>query len=282
MNSEFTCAQCRDSLSGYVAGTLARTVRPLVERHLVACDACQHEYAQWCAITDLAHQADAQTPEASAQSASGTWATIQARMLSESPFTIGVYSVSDSEFDSPRTEGTTPVASPPPTQPSLVRRRIPTGATATVAALLLVALAIGLFGLHSRATGSATVVNGVRTPTHSPTQPPDAGIVDVSYWGSDALSPTDAWAVGFGRENSDYTGVISHFDGKQWQVDKNAIFAASTLYGISMDSATDGWAVGSRTIDSKSGAVVPFLAHYTQGHWGTQTLNLPNISLRQV
>ena len=288
MTSEFTCAECRNALPGYVAGTLAHSARPLVEGHLAACDACQHDYAQWRALANLAQQADAQTPEASAQCATGTWAAIQARILAESPFTTGVRSVNDSEHDSSPMEGTAPVASPPPTQPSLIRRRIPMGTTATVAALLLVALAVGLFAYHSLA-GGATVVHGVHTPTplptQTPTQPPDAGILDVSYWGSDALSPTDVWAVGFGHESRDYTttsGVISHFDGQQWQVDKNGVFEGSTLYGISMDSASDGWAVGSHTIDSNSGAIAPFLVHYTGGNWVPQTLNLPGNYLRQV
>ncbi|MGZ3677102.1 MAG: anti-sigma factor family protein, partial [Ktedonobacterales bacterium] len=73
MNSEFTCGQCRDALPDYVADTLAHTVRPLVERHLDGCDACQHEYAQWRTLADLTHQADAQTPEASVQSTASTW-----------------------------------------------------------------------------------------------------------------------------------------------------------------------------------------------------------------
>ncbi len=284
MNSEFTCAQCRDALPGYVAGTLAHTARLAVERHLVACDTCQQTCAQWRALANLAHQADAQTPAASAQSATGTWAAIQTRILSESPFTTGVHSVNNSQHDPSPAQGTTPVSSPPPThtRPSLEQRRVPMGATAAMAALLLVALAVGLFAFHSWA-GGAAAVNGMLTPTPSPTQPPDAGIADVSYWGSDTLSATDAWAVGFGRsEGGDYVGVISHFDGKVWQVDKNAIFAGSTLFGISMDSDSDGWAVGSHIVDSASGAAVPFLAHYTQGHWVTQMLNLPNISLRQV
>jgi Putative zinc-finger len=284
VKSEFTCAQCRDALPGYVAGTLARTERLLVEGHLAACDACLQDYAQWRTLADLAHQADAQTPEASAQNVTGTWAAIQARILAESPVSIGVRSVNDSEHDSSPSSGTARAVSPPPARPALRHRHVPMGATATAAALLLVALAVGLFAYHPRG-GSATVVHGVRTPTPLPTQTPDLGIMDVFYWGSDALSPTDAWAVGYGHENRDYSitmGVISHFDGKQWQVDKNATFEDSTLFGISMDSATDGWAVGSHTVDRQSGAVVPFLAHYTQGQWVTQTLNLPNISLRQV
>lgn len=284
MKSEFTCAQCRDALPDYVAGTPVYTIHIAVERHLVTCGACQHEYAQWRALANLANEADAQTPLASTQSESSTWAAIQARILAEPPFTAEVQSVNLRGHGSPWTQKTSPDVSPLPTRPTSGYRRVPMGATATVAALLLVTLAVALFAFHSRG-GSATLMPGVRTPTPFPTQTPDLGIMDVSYWGSDALSPTDAWAVGFGHENHDYSitsGVISTFDGKQWQIDKSAVFEDSTLYGISMDSATDGWAVGSHTVDRNSGAIVPFLAHYTQGHWVTQTLNLPNITLRQV
>ncbi len=285
MNSEFTCAQCRDALPGYVAGTLARTVRLSVERHLVACDACQQAHAQWRVLADLAHQADAQTPAASVQSATGTWAAIQTRILSESPFTTGAYSVNNSQHDSPPTQGTAPILSTPPphTRPALGQRRIPMGATAVVAALLLVAIAVGLFASHLH--------RGLATPGLG-WQSPSGDLMGIVYLGSDALSPTDVWAVGYGSNRASVSvsgggfthavsSVISHFDGKQWHIDESAVFAGVRLYAISMDSPTDGWAVGFRS-SSTDQFESSFLVHYTQGHWVPQTGNLPVASLLQV
>lgn len=187
------------------------------------------------------------------------------------------------QHDASPAQRANPVASPPPARPSLVHRRIPIGATATVAALLLIAFAAGLFAFHPRGGGNTTGRGGQHA-TQIPTQAPVEGAVDVEYKASDALSPTDVWAVGTGLKNRSSTkqsSVISHFDGKRWHIDENAVFAGSQLSAISMGSASDGWAVGYHDVDT-SGAFEPFLVHYTQGRWVAQTLNLPNVTLTQV
>lgn len=184
--------------------------------------------------------------------------------------------MNDNRHDSSPTQGTTAVTSSPPPQPSLVRRRIPMGATATVAALLLVALAVGLFAFHSRG-GAATAINGGQHSTL-------VSDWNVTYTAADVLSPTDAWAVGDGfkrRSVMPRSGIISHFDGKQWHIDDNAVFPDVFFSAISMGSASDGWALGSQEGDHTQPAK-PFLAHYTGGRWVPQTLNLPNVTLSQI
>lgn len=291
MNSEDPCTQCREALPGYVAGTLAPATRQMVASHLVTCDACQREYAQWRALAELAHQADARTPPDNAQHSTATWAAIQSRILAESPFTmtIGALSMDFDQHDASQERVPSPFASPPVTGRSLTRRRVPF--VAATAALLLVAFAAALFALHPRlgSTTSGSTPPGsdkhpslTATPTPATTGVPVGGLQDAGYSASDILSPTDAWAIGNGTEKagSVYASTIKHFDGHQWQ--DEAIFANSSLHGISMDSADDGWAVGEYTGDT-GGTRMPLLVHYTrQGGWITQKLTMPDAVLEQV
>ena len=281
MNSEYTCTQCRESLPGYVAGTLDPAKRLSVAAHLATCEACQREHAQWRTLADLARQTDAQTPKENAQSARGTWAAIEASILSESPFTTGALFM---DFDQQSTHTslvTPPLAASPPSQRSPARRRF--SVAAMTAALLLVAFAAAIFALHPRQE-SVAPGNG-RKPLSTPTATavPAVGLADVTYGDAAVLSPADAWAIGNGTQQGGavYTGAISHFDGHQWIIGTNAVFPNTTLSGIAMDAADDGWAVGAQGINI--GARKPLLLHYTQGHWIPQTLtNYADAVLEQV
>jgi len=57
-----------------------------------------------------------------------------------------------------------------------------------------------------------------------------------------ALSQSDVWAVGgqFNMQGSPVAGTILHYNGRQW----SSTAISTPLFGISMLSATDGWAVG--------------------------------------
>ena len=84
-------------------------------------------------------------------------------------------------------------------------------------------------------------------------------------------SATDGWAFGFVNFPYNHTSsynVVWHFNGSQWvrgtlpgTVDSNA-----TILGMSMDSASDGWAVGYGN-GQKYGNRYALYLHYTHGQW---------------
>lgn len=89
-------------------------------------------------------------------------------------------------------------------------------------------------------------------------------------------SPTDGWmtiGTGVNFQKSD----TLRYDGSQWKVDRLPIIPASgalEITSISMTSANDGWAVGSRlpaTVSVNgnriSPAIDPLLLHYQNGAW---------------
>ena len=58
-----------------------------------------------------------------------------------------------------------------------------------------------------------------------------------------ALSPTDAWAVGFG---TNYQALVEHWDGTSWSiVPVTGVPSDSPLYGVQAFADDDVWAVGS-------------------------------------
>src|SRR5437763_1113603 len=58
-----------------------------------------------------------------------------------------------------------------------------------------------------------------------------------------ALSPTDAWAVGFG---TNYQALAEHWDGTTWSiVPVTGVPSDSPLYGVQAFADDDVWAVGS-------------------------------------
>jgi hypothetical protein len=61
----------------------------------------------------------------------------------------------------------------------------------------------------------------------------------------DAISATDAWAVGTYRCPDGTRTLILHWDGSRWsKVESPSPSAINGLYGVSAESATDAWAVG--------------------------------------
>jgi hypothetical protein len=70
------------------------------------------------------------------------------------------------------------------------------------------------------------------------------------YTGVSVLSPTDAWAVGFGAERGDSWGfprhnLVAHWDGRAWtRVHTPHPGNLSYLGDVSADAANDVWAVG--------------------------------------
>lgn len=86
----------------------------------------------------------------------------------------------------------------------------------------------------------------------------------------DALSPADVWAAGFATGFTEKT-LIVHWNGTGWtRVPSPGSFNTSnvipSLNSLSMDSATDGWAVGSvfnKTTDADTGLAL----HWNGSSW---------------
>jgi hypothetical protein len=77
------------------------------------------------------------------------------------------------------------------------------------------------------------------------------------FRGVAVLSPTDAWAVGYGNN---YSTLLEHWDGTSWSLVTSAPFGADKpLYGISALSASDVWVSG--------GGETPFVAHFDGTAW---------------
>jgi hypothetical protein len=84
-------------------------------------------------------------------------------------------------------------------------------------------------------------------------------------------SASDGWAVGVQDfQNGTWKNIFAHYDGKTWTAVQTPITNNdnATITGLFMDSADDGWAVGTLL----SGAVnnptsSPLYLHYSGGHW---------------
>jgi hypothetical protein len=89
-------------------------------------------------------------------------------------------------------------------------------------------------------------------------------------------SPSDGWMT-IGTGVNFQKSATLRYDGSQWKVDRLPIIPASgvlEITSISMTSANDGWAVGSRlpatasaTANGVSSAIDPLLMHYQHGAW---------------
>jgi hypothetical protein len=87
------------------------------------------------------------------------------------------------------------------------------------------------------------------------------------------VSPTNIWIASGGASGGHAT--ILHYDGSHWtQQDTPALLDFFTINGLSMVSASEGWAVGSAMLDGSKGWYPPTGAvlHYINGAWQlTQT-----------
>jgi Putative zinc-finger len=256
VNTEATCEQCLDLLPDYVDSMLSHDESVLVERHLAHCMSCNQALAELRWIADLARQAD----EARAAS---TWAAIQAHLAPNLPVaTESLFASGDHlmEFTDQQPDLDLVPSRPRPARGEWRPRRR-TSIMASVAAIVLIALGATVFALHPH-RGSTTPSTSVQV-TPSPTSVPDLLLPETIA--SDILSPNDIWAIGTDMPVSpQLVSQILHFDGSQLHV--IATYANTQLKAISMDSATDGWAVG---VTGPQGTAneQPVVLHYTDGHW---------------
>jgi hypothetical protein len=84
------------------------------------------------------------------------------------------------------------------------------------------------------------------------------------------LSPTNAWAVGYGQGSSGFSrALIEHFNGASWRVVPAANDSQSvedTLSALTAVSANDVWAVGSH-FDTTIGGDDSFFEHWNGQNW---------------
>jgi len=107
----------------------------------------------------------------------------------------------------------------------------------------------------------------------------------VSLSAVDALSPSDVWAAGFSSAGTLLDTLIVHWNGTAWKrVPAPGSFNTSNvipaLPSLSMDSATDGWAVGS-VFDKNTGANTS-LALRWNGTSGQRVTTSPGLSFNGV
>lgn len=112
----------------------------------------------------------------------------------------------------------------------------------------------------------------------------------VEIFSLSMTSPDDGWAVGSatppartignaGYPSAPPTGVILHYTSGKWQIQQ--LIPNSTIRSISMDSPSDGWAVGNDDMfQYNKNEPDPFdtmhmlLLHYTGGQWITELVHL--------
>lgn len=140
--------------------------------------------------------------------------------------------------------------------------------------------AVGAVGVQSgkRITRRALVQHWdgkswTQVASPGPTSASGRGSLDYSLSAIDAVSPTDAWAVGSylyyaANGNHTYHTLVLHWDGAAWtQVpspNPGGSRHASYLYGVAAASADDVWAVGRF---GRRGRGMPLVEHWDGDSW---------------
>ncbi|WIG61558.1 MAG: hypothetical protein OJF49_004306 [Ktedonobacterales bacterium] len=114
---------------------------------------------------------------------------------------------------------------------------------------------------------------------------PNPGQVSNILQGVAALSPTNAWAVGYqaAATPSSSGPLIEHWNGSQWSVVPSANLGANqslaTLSGVAASSASDVWAVGNiqtRNSQGQFAGEIPVIEHWNGTQWSvSQTPTIP-------
>jgi hypothetical protein len=136
--------------------------------------------------------------------------------------------------------------------------------------LAVAGLVPGLLGLSSTAAGAAT--DNIRVPGVSGLSLRDSPVPLESGFrqfltGSAALSPSNAWTVGWGgladTVQSSASAVALHWDGTKWiNVANPALGSAYGLNAVSGTAASDVWAVGFVNANS-------LVEHFNGKKWAT-------------
>src|ERR1700680_3066367 len=133
----------------------------------------------------------------------------------------------------------------------------------------LVPIAAGLLSSILLAAGPAAAAGTALKLVPAP-NPPGAGGAD--FGGVSAVSPTDAWAVGFtDTGTTTFVGgpVAEHFDGTRWSIVATAPVPAgddARLQAVAFSGASDGWAVGSDS-NFAAGTSGSLIEHFDGTSW---------------
>jgi hypothetical protein len=141
---------------------------------------------------------------------------------------------------------------------------------AVIAALLLVALAVGLFAELGNQRGShkiqVTMTPAPQCDAHSihADLPNDLTLNTITMTAQD-----EGWAAGQVGDAQNESGIILHYTHCRWSVSASGI-AGYSIGAIAMASRDEGWAEGSG--DTPSGDVEHVLLHYIHGRWEQMSL----------
>lgn len=141
---------------------------------------------------------------------------------------------------------------------------------AVIAALLLVALAVGLFAELGNQRGShkiqVTMTPAPQCDAHSihADLPNDLTLNTITMTAQD-----EGWAAGQVGDAQNESGIILHYTHCRWRVSASGI-AGYSIGAIVMASRDEGWAEGSG--GTPSGDVKHMLLHYIHGRWEQMTL----------
>ncbi len=99
----------------------------------------------------------------------------------------------------------------------------------------------------------------------------------TALYGTAVLSPTDAWAVGYGADSSGISRpLIEHWDGQHWNISPNPSIAnAAYLSGIAAAASDDIWAVGYFENPSEHALII----HWNGTYWTVIANPTPSVSL---
>jgi hypothetical protein len=108
--------------------------------------------------------------------------------------------------------------------------------------------------------------------------PPPTGITNFLY-GVEAISVTDAWAVGY-YSSQPSVPLIEHWDGTAWTVVDAPPLPGlfNNLYAVSAAAADDVWAVGEH--DPLSGGYRPLTLHWDGTAWAEVRAKSPGVSAK--
>ena len=135
-------------------------------------------------------------------------------------------------------------------------------ARSALAGLFVTGLLIAMAATSAQASGTALHTVAAPGPAGS-----GADLVSAA-----AVSPTDAWAVGYdfaGAPTALSVPLAEHFDGTRWSIAATAAVPAGDdvqLAGVAFSSASDGWAVGYDSSPS-TGTRTSIIEHFNGTSW---------------
>ncbi|HZU70608.1 MAG TPA: hypothetical protein VFA09_25265 [Ktedonobacteraceae bacterium] len=234
------CAFWAEKLAATHPDDLAPLERIALETHIASCQACATVRAEYEAMGRYLEQLPDVKPLPAIPARLLYMWDAQGSSLASTPF------VKESEKSE---QIATTAARVPRNVHHAPRLRV--GAQALVAVLVVVALLgtfLALVALHNRGaiTGSGPVYSWKVVPS------PGAGTFQNQLGSVDALSSSDAWAVGTSsngsiQQNTVVTSaLIEHWNGRQWSVVRSPKPGDGDygLEGVAALSSNDAWAVG--------------------------------------